>query len=248
MESNSDKSTPLGQLMKKVREEKGWSFARFSEETEKFGAGLSQSYLFRLENGKRKDPTTQSLKVIIETLNLPFADVLKALGMEKFLNEEIIVEEGNSELVLPEGLKEVEISLPREQGDIILSDKQKTLLGELIVDLYEITLIGNPTYFEDKAASYVLKLNGILEHDLYCVEVTKEDIQLTFDVGVLVRKYKIGKKEIQPEVEKLNFAALSNAGSTFPLVLAGESWMASKEGNKITIQDKISEITKSYMN
>lgn len=243
-----DKPTPLGKLMKEFREKKGWSYARFSEETEKYGSGLSPSYLFRIETGKRKDPTTQSLKVIIQTLGLPFTDVLETLGMENFLQETNTEDKSKAELVLPEELLNLKISLQTDQISIILSDNQKKLLGDMIVDLYKITLTGEPTYFENKAAGYVLKLADILEQDLYFIEVTKEDIQLIFNVGIMVRKYKINKDDIQQEIEKLNFVALSNSPSSFPLILAGESWMASKDKKAITIQDKISEITKSYMN
>ncbi|RTR26285.1 XRE family transcriptional regulator [Robertmurraya yapensis] len=238
----------LGSLMKNEREARGWSFAKFSDETEKYGHRLSESYLYRLESGKKKNPTTQSLKVIMQTLNLSLDEVLKCLGMDAFLDKENMQTVELNEFVFPEDLFRFNVVRRTDNGKETITNAQKSLLRELIDDWYSITEHADPTRFNDTFEKYCLRLGELLEKERNLIEIKKEDLQMTFNVDVMLNKYGMSKNDIQSELKKLNIVALYNSkSSSIPLNLMGDTWMTNKEDNEIVIIDKISEIANSYI-
>lgn len=238
----------LGSLMKREREARGLTFAKFSDLTEKYGHRLSESYLYRLESGKKKNPTTQSLKVIMQTLNLSLDEVLKSLGMDAFLDKENMQTVELNEFLFPEDLFRFNVVRRTENGKETITNAQKSLLRELIDDWYSITEHADPTRFNDTFEKYCLRLGDLLEKERKLIEIKKEDLQMTFNVEVMLNKYGMSKNDIQSELKKLNIEALYNSkSSSIPLNLMGDTWMTNKEDNEIVIIDKISEIANSYI-
>lgn len=54
----------IGQQIKEAREKAGLSLYRLAKLS-----GVSRSYIYYLENGKRKNPTIETLKKIFDQLN-----------------------------------------------------------------------------------------------------------------------------------------------------------------------------------
>lgn len=241
----------LGSLMKREREARGLTFAKFSDQTEKYGHRLSESYLYRLESGKKKNPTTQSLKVIMQTLNLSLDEVLKSLGMDAFLDKENMQTLELNEFVFPEDLFRFNVVRLTDDGKETITNAQKSLLRELIDDWYNTTLQVDPEHLydtNDTFEKYCLRLSELLRKEEYLIEVNKENYRLIFNVEVMISKYEVNKNDIESELKKLNIEALYNSkSSSIPLNLMGDTWMTNKEDNEIVIIDKISEIANSYI-
>lgn len=58
----------LGQFIKKLREERGVSLGEMEEKT-----GLSRSYINRLENSTRENPTLDSISRLVKYFGIPFS-------------------------------------------------------------------------------------------------------------------------------------------------------------------------------
>ncbi|GER74816.1 helix-turn-helix domain-containing protein [Weizmannia acidilactici] len=246
MEENKTIGFGFGKLILRARKSKDWSLARLAEQTEKVGYRLSESYLNRLENGKRTEPSISCVMVLIEALGLSLKEVFESLKMEHIY--ERAVHSGMS-IVLPDDLYKFNMVVATENGNIPLSKAQKQLIGQIIVDLYEITLHSEPTYFEDKAVGYVLRLGETLEKEQYLIEVEDQGFKLFFNIKVMVEKYNLRKEEIKSSLERINIKALYNADAdmSIPLPILDEYWATKREKEEIVIIDKVSETLKPYI-
>ncbi|WP_400244964.1 multiprotein-bridging factor 1 family protein [Niallia sp. JL1B1071] len=244
MEEN--KVPRFGQLILKKRKSKDWSLAKLANESEKYGHRLSESYLNRLERGERTEPSISVVMVLIQVLGLSLKEVFESLEMGYIYDKAI---QGNTAttLVLPHDLNKLNLVVTTEKDEISMSDEQKQLIGKMIADLYEITLYGEPSYFENESAGYVLSLGRILEKDLYLIELENQGFKLFFDVRVMVSKYNLLKYDIKSSLENINIKALYNTEMSIPLPILDEYWSTVREEDKIIIVDKVSETLKPYI-
>lgn len=67
----TDKADKFRAMLKAKRKEKGWSFEKLGNEI-----GKSASYMFRLENGDRKNPSSDVLKKVCELFEVDPRTVL----------------------------------------------------------------------------------------------------------------------------------------------------------------------------
>ncbi|MBD7937603.1 helix-turn-helix transcriptional regulator [Cytobacillus sp. Sa5YUA1] len=244
MEEN--KVPGFGQLILKKRKSKDWSLATLANESEKYGHRLSESYLNRLERGERTEPSINIVMVLIQALGLSLKEVFESLEMG-YIYDKAIHGDTDTAFVLPHDLNKLNLVVATEKDDISMSDEQKQLIGKMIVDLYEITLHGEPSYFENKAAGYVLSLGGLLEKELYLIELEDQGFKLFFDVRVMVSKYNLLKGDIKSSLENINIKALHNTEMSIPLPIIGEYWATTRENDRIIIVDKVSETLKPYI-
>lgn len=242
MEEN--KVPGFGQLILKKRKSKNWSLSTLANQSEKYGHRLSESYLNRLERGERTEPSINIVMVLIQALGLSLKEVFESLEMGYIYDKAI---HGDTAFVLPHDLNKLNLVVATEKDDISMSDEQKQLIGKMIVDLYEITLHGEPSYFENEAAGYVLSLGGLLEKELYLIELEDQGFKLFFDVRVMVSKYNLLKGDIKSSLENINIKALHNAEMSIPLPILDEYWSTVREKDKIIIVDKVSETLKPYI-
>lgn len=242
MEEN--KVPRFGQLILKKRKSKNWSLSMLANQSEKYGHRLSESYLNRLERGERTEPSINIVMVLIQALGLSLKEVFESLEMGYIYDKAIL---GDSAFVLPYDLNKLNLVVATEKEDIPMSDEQKKLVGKMIVDLYAITLHGEPTYFENEAVGYVLSLGEILEKELYLIELEDQGFKLFFDVRVMVSKYNLLKGDIKTSLENINIKALYNTEMSIPLPILDEYWSTVREKDKIIIVDKVSETLKPYI-
>ncbi|WP_270565029.1 helix-turn-helix domain-containing protein [Clostridium beijerinckii] len=66
----ANNNVKLGEFLKKMREERGESLATVSEKI-----GISRSYINRLENSNRENPSLYSLSKITEYYGIPFSTI-----------------------------------------------------------------------------------------------------------------------------------------------------------------------------
>jgi transcriptional regulator with XRE-family HTH domain len=72
----------LGQHLRSLREQAGWSQRKFATLV-----GIHHSYLARLENGKTSSPSAELLQRMAETLEIDTADLLTHIGIKPSLPE-----------------------------------------------------------------------------------------------------------------------------------------------------------------
>ncbi|RDW18785.1 helix-turn-helix domain-containing protein [Oceanobacillus chungangensis] len=238
------KSNGIGQLILEKRKSKNWSLVRLADQTEKCGHRLSESYINRLENGKRTEPSISIVMVLIESLDLSMQEVFESLDMGYIYNKAM---KGSMPIVLPNDLNKLNLAVATENDTINLSEAQKQLIGKIIVDLYEIALNFEPSYFEKKAEGYVLSLNEILEKELYLIELEDQGFKLFFNIKVMVEKYNLQKEDIKSSLEHINIKALYNTNTSIPLPILDEYWSIEREKDQIIIVDKFSETLKPYI-
>ena len=65
----------LGEYLKKIREEKGYSLREAGKRTK-----IAEAYLWQLENGKREIPRPEMLKKLAEGYGVPVETLLKHAG------------------------------------------------------------------------------------------------------------------------------------------------------------------------
>lgn len=65
----------LGEYLKKIRVQKGYSLKEASRQT-----GIAKAYLWQLENGERKIPRPEMLKKLAEGYGVPAETLLKIVG------------------------------------------------------------------------------------------------------------------------------------------------------------------------
>ena len=239
------KVTGFGQLILMKRKSKGWSLAKLVSVVEEYGHQISESYLNRLENGKRTEPSLSIVMILIEALGLSLKEVFESLDMGYIYDKAI---HGSMALVLPDDLDKLDIAVAIGEEKVPMSDEQKQLIGKMIVNLYEVTLFNDPTYFENEAVGYVLSLGELLDKELYLIEMEDQGFKLLFDIKIMVDKYNLLKEDIKASMEHLNIKALYNTNNmSIPLLIVDDYWMTSRENDKLIIVDKISETFKPYI-
>ncbi len=73
---------PLGDFIRRIRNEKGLSCNDVSKRSARFGKGISASYVNRIENNQIKNPSPESLSALADGLDIPVEDVLaRAFGL-----------------------------------------------------------------------------------------------------------------------------------------------------------------------
>jgi transcriptional regulator with XRE-family HTH domain len=115
----------VGQRLKQLRELKGFSLSAFAGE-----AGVSKSYLAKLERGEIENPGLQTLQVIAATLKITLADLLapasvdapppsSAAGSEVAEYERLLAD-------LPSGLREF-LNAKEAEGERLPADLIRSL-------------------------------------------------------------------------------------------------------------------------
>jgi transcriptional regulator with XRE-family HTH domain len=240
----------FGELIERERKKKGWSYDRLSQETERFGNGLSSSYLYRLVKGKQNngsyDPTTKTVKVLMDALQLDIVEVLQSIGFGEPLKD--LYYEG---FIQPVELKELllyaDLFLEMESIKLKTSRRQKKLIGDFIYDLFEAATDQEKLEsFSSKSLEYAKKLGEFIAQDEFVIELGFLEDNFEINVEVMIKKYEITKEEIIKDLNKLDTEALFDADSSFPLFLVGEHWLCEKNDSIITVIDKISELSKLY--
>ncbi|WP_251553983.1 helix-turn-helix domain-containing protein [Neobacillus muris] len=241
----------FGNLVERERKARGWSYDRLASETEKFGDGLSASYIFRLvkgkQNGSKKyDPTTKTVKILMDTLNLEITDVLKSLGMEQSLKH-LYDERFNQPTDLKELLVQANIIIKTDSGVLQPSKRQKKLIGDLVDDFCKVAQDdGSFENFSMKAVGYAENLRFLISQEKYVIELEDAEIQLEVNIEVMVEKYGIKKEDVLEDLQQVDLKALYHADSSIPLFLLNEDWICEREGNTIVVRDKISELRNAY--
>ena len=73
---------PLGDFIRRIRNEKNLSCTRVSKQSARFGKAISASYINRIENKQIKNPSADRLRVLAHGLGIPAADLLaRAAGL-----------------------------------------------------------------------------------------------------------------------------------------------------------------------
>ncbi|MCC3359419.1 helix-turn-helix domain-containing protein [Bacillus sp. REN16] len=238
------KVTGFGQLILMKRKSKGWSLAKLVSVVEEYGHQISESYLNRLENGKRTEPSLSIVMILIEALGLSLKEVFESLDMGYIYDKAI---RGDMSLVLPSDLDKIDIAVATKRDNISLSDEQKQLIGKVVIDLYESTLSGDSNHFKNEAVGYVLSLGELLEKELHLIELEDQGFKLFFGVRVMVEKYNLLKDDIKASLEHLDIKALSNTVMSIPIPILNEYWTTVREDDQIIIIDKLSETLKPYI-
>jgi transcriptional regulator with XRE-family HTH domain len=240
----------FGELIERERKKKGWSYDRLSQETEKLGNGLSSSYLYRLVKGKQNkgsyDPTTKTVKVLMDALQLDIVEVLQSIGFGEPLKD-LYYEGFIQPIELKDLLLHADFFIETETSKLKTSRRQRKLLGDFIYELYEATMDReNLEVFSSKTFDYAKKLGEFIAEDEFVIELGVLEDDFEINVEVMIKKYEITKEEIIKDLNKLDTEALFDADSSFPLFLVGEHWLCEKNDSIITVIDKISELSKLY--
>lgn len=238
------KGTGFGQLINEKRKSNKWSLIRLADETEKFGHRLSESYLNRLENGLRTEPSIAVVLVLIQALRLSIKEVFESFDMVHIYQNSMY---SSSTVVIPDNWNNFNIQVATGKEYIPMSGAQKDLIGQFIIDLYEIALLGEPSYIENRAEGYVLKLITLLENEQYIIELVDQEFRLFFDVRVMVDKYNLLIDDIKSSLENINIKSLYNADISIPLPIFDEYWVTKRDKNIIIVVDKVSEALKPYI-
>lgn len=73
---------PLGDFVRRIRNEKGLSCSGVSKESARFGKRISASYVNRIENNHIKDPSPDRLKALARGLGIPAEELFaRAVGL-----------------------------------------------------------------------------------------------------------------------------------------------------------------------
>jgi transcriptional regulator with XRE-family HTH domain len=73
---------PLGDFIRRIRNEKGLSCTQVSKQSGRFGKPISASYVNRIENKRIKDPSPDRLRALAHGLGVPAQDLLaRAAGL-----------------------------------------------------------------------------------------------------------------------------------------------------------------------
>ncbi|WP_033827191.1 helix-turn-helix domain-containing protein [Bacillus andreraoultii] len=238
------KGTGFGQLIRKKRKSNNWSLVTLADETDKVGHRLSESYLNRLENGIRKEPSVAVVLTLIQALRLSLEEVLESFDMGHIFQNEM---DNYSPVVIPDNWNNLNIQVKTEEEKFSMSGAQKDLIGQVIIDLYEIALLGEPSYFENRAEGYVLKLIELLVNEQYLIELVDQEFRLFFDVRVMVDRYNLLIDDIKSSLENINIKSLYNTDISIPLPILNEYWLTKKDKNIIIVIDKVSEALKPYI-
>ncbi|MGG1689424.1 helix-turn-helix transcriptional regulator [Heyndrickxia ginsengihumi] len=238
------KETGFGQLIHEKRKSNNWSLVRLADETEKFGHRLSESYLNRLENGIRTEPSVAVVLVLIETLRLSVKEVLESFDKGHIYQRAMF---SDFTVVIPDNWNNLNIQVATEKEKISMSGAQKDLIGQVIIDLYEIARLGEPSYFENRAEGYVLKLIKSLVNEQYIIELVDQEFRLFFDVRVMVDQYNLLIEDIKASLENINIKSLYSTDISIPLPILNEYWLTKRDKNIIIVVDKVSEALKPYI-
>ncbi len=239
-------------MVEKERKARGWSYDRLASETEKkFGDGLSASYIFRLvkgkQNGSKKyDPTTKTVKMLMETLNLDITDVLKSLGMEQALKD-LFYEGYNHPTEIKELLLQANFFIQTDSGEISPSKKQKGLVGALVTDFFKVAQ-DNSSFenFSMKAVGYAENLSSLINLEKYIIELEEAEVHLEVNIEAMVEKYGIKKEDVLADLKDIDVRALNESDLSIPLFLMGDDWLCEREGNTILVREKISQLRNVY--
>lgn len=235
-------------MVDKERKARGWSFERLSEETDKCGNRLSSSYIYRLVTGKNNghyDPTTKTVRVLMDALNLDIRDVLNSLNMGEYLKE-LFYEGFNQPIEFDELLLNTDILIEVESGHLKPTRKQKNLIINFVSELYKAVLDEEFEKFSINAIGYVHELKNIINEEKHLIELQGGEFHLNLNIEVMVKKYGYKKEEIIEDIKNINMMALYNTDLSFPLYLLGEDWICEKVGETIIVKEKVSELRKLY--
>lgn len=75
----------LGEVIKRQREEKGWSLTELAERTD---GRIERSYIFRLEKGEKKNPSWEVVLKLIEVLGINLRELLQLYNQDEILKRE----------------------------------------------------------------------------------------------------------------------------------------------------------------
>lgn len=67
---------PLGDFIRRIRNEKGLSLAAVSRESARFGPRIAASYINRIENEPERKPTAERLEALAHGLGIPVEELL----------------------------------------------------------------------------------------------------------------------------------------------------------------------------
>lgn len=68
---------PLGDFIRRIRNEKGLSLQDVSTQSGRFGKAIAASYVSRIENNRVTNPSQDRLKALARGLGIPAEDVIK---------------------------------------------------------------------------------------------------------------------------------------------------------------------------
>ncbi|MBY6270085.1 helix-turn-helix domain-containing protein [Parageobacillus thermoglucosidasius] len=69
----------FGAVVQRERKKRGWSLEELSKQ---LGGSISPSYLFRIENGEKNNPSFQTVAKLIEVLELNIEEVFQSFGFK----------------------------------------------------------------------------------------------------------------------------------------------------------------------
>ena len=196
--------------------------------------------------GERTEPTIKTIKVLIEALNLDIIDVLQCLGMGEFLKD-LFYEGYTHPTELKELLLQSNVIIKTDSNEIKASNKQKELVSALVSDLYKAALQGGGFEdFNNKATGYAENLHFMINNEKYVIELEDGETNLELNIKKMIEKYGIKKEDILNDLKDIDVKALHDYDSSIPLFLMGEDWLCERKGNIICVNDKVSEIRKTF--
>lgn len=195
--------------------------------------------------GERTEPSIKTIKVLIDALNLDTVKVLQSLGMGEFIKD-LFYEGYTQPTDLNELLLQANVIIKIDSSEIKASGKQKKLVSALVSDLYKAALQDGFEDFNNKAIGYAENLRFLINNEIYVIELEDGETSLELNIKKMIEKYGIKKEDILNDLKDIDIKALREYDSPIPLFLVGEDWLCDRQGNTIYVNDKVSEIRKTF--
>ena len=181
----------------------------------------------------------------MDALNLDTIEVLQSLGMGEFLKD-LFYEGYTQPTELKELLLQSNVIIKTDSNEINVSDKQKELISALVSDLYKAALQDGFEDFSNMATGYAANLRFMINNEKYVIELEDGETNLELNIKKMIEKYGIKKEDILNDLKDIDIKALREYDSSIPLFLMGEDWLCERQGNIICVNDKVSEIRKTF--
>ena len=86
----------------------------------------------------------------------------------------------------------------------------------------------------------------MINNEKYVIELEDGETNLELNIKKMIEKYGIKKEDILNDLKDIDVKALHDYDSSIPLFLMGEDWLCERKGNIICVNDKVSEIRKTF--
>jgi|SRR5690625_3861931 len=184
----------IGDLIKREREERGWSLQRLSDE---MNNEINPSYLWRLEKNDKKNPSLNIFLKLVDILNIDLKEALHIHGYSHLVDPNNTTTKSLIEMLRT---NEIRIELDYH-STIILSTTVKEELGTFITLLFEQSIQNEGL---SKSFSELEKLIKLIQQEVNKYKETEKEIN-GYNYHIILDDYFIEQNlEKNISVEQIN--------------------------------------------